>query len=109
MQVAGFSANGAGSNAVHMLWGVFEFPIYTMSQYDFSGAQQTSAVDIFFTVIGWGPMQTIYIPMSQLLDGEADAIDTKQFGRIDFKVTTASYSASAITHIVAEYLKPNGA
>ena len=62
---------------------------------------------MYLNLTGWGPMQTIYFPMKELVDGDVEFVDTKQYGRIDFKVTTSGYSASAITHVVAEYFKPN--
>ena len=107
MQVSGFAAQAAGSGPHVMLWGVFEFPLYILSLYDNLNAAYTTAVDIFMKLTGWGPMQTIYIPMNRLLAGEADGLDTKQFGRIDFKVTTSGYTASAISRVVAEFFKPN--
>ena len=109
MEVSSLSANGAGSSAYFMLWGCFEFPIYIMSIYDHNHAAYTTAVPVFYSVTGWGPMQTFYIPMSQLLDGEAETVDTREFGRIDLKISTSSASTSDTTRVVAEYLKPNGA
>jgi len=45
-----------------------------------------------------------------LLDGDAQAIDTNEFGRIDFKSTSGSgANASSTAAIVVEYDKPNGA
>ena len=108
MQLSSFTSQGAGSNAYLALWGVFEFPLYTLSIYDESHAAYTTAVNLHTKCTGWGPMQTIYIPMDQLIDGSADSIRTTDYGRIDFKVTTSGYTASATTHVVAEYLKPNG-
>lgn len=108
MEVSSISANGAGSSAYFMLWGAFEFPIYIMSIYDHNHAAYTTAVPVFYSVTGWGPMQTMYIPMSQLTDGITNTIRTQDYGRIDLKIGTASASASDTTRIVAEYLKPNG-
>lgn len=108
MQVASLSYAGAGSNVYHCLWGVFEFPIYTMSIYSHDGSENTSATDVFYSVVGWGPMQTLYIPMEQLTDGVTDVVRTTDYGRIDLKIETASASTSDTTRIVAEYLKPNG-
>lgn len=108
MQASSLSYAGAGSNVYHCLWGVFEFPIYTMSIYSHDGTQNTAATDIFYQVTGWGPMQTIYVPMGQLVTDGMDAIDTTEYGRIDLKIGTSGASTSAITRVVAEYLKPNG-
>lgn len=87
----------------------FEFPLYEIAIVDHDNvaiSHREYGSYIHFT--GFGPHQTIYIPMSQLLDGAQEAIDTTQYGRIDFKVTTSGYSASATTRVVAEYEKPNG-
>lgn len=108
MEVSSISANGAGSSAVFMLWGAFEFPIYVMSIYDSNHAAYATAVPVFYSVTGWGPMQTMYIPMSQLVDGITDVIRTSDYGRIDLKIGTASASTNDTTRIVAEYLKVNG-
>ena len=107
MQVSGFAAQAAGSGVHHALWGVFEFPLYILSLYDNLNAPYTTNVDMFLKLTGWGPMQTIYIPMKELQAGEGESIDTKEYGRIDLKVTTSGYTASAISRVVAEYFKPN--
>ncbi len=109
MQISSFASDIPGGVAVRMVWQSMEFPIHTVTVHNYSGGQITSAQDAWVSIEGWGPMQTIYIPMKQLLDGESEAIDTKEFGRIDFKVTTSGYNASAISKVVAEYFKPNGA
>lgn len=108
MHVSSLSANGAGSSAYFMLWGCFEFPIYTMSIYDHNHAAYETAVPVFYSIIGWGPMQTFYLPMSQLLDGEEEVVRTTDYKRIDLKIGTSSASTSDTTRIVAEYMKPNG-
>jgi len=74
-----------------------------------AGAAQTTGSTTWQRVAGWGPMGTFYIPMSQLLDGEQEAIETTDYGRIDLKHKTGSGSGTSATiKVVAEYLKPNG-
>ena len=86
----------------------WEFPLFAAQITGYDGAAITDRYAHYVSVRGFGPMQTIYIPMEQLLDGSADTIRTTDYGRIDFKVETSGYSASAITHVVGEYMKPNG-
>lgn len=64
---------------------------------------------VFWNISGFGPMQTIYIPMNQLTDGAVEVVPTTEYSRIDLKTTTGSSSGeSGSEHMVAEYLKPNG-
>lgn len=74
-----------------------------------AGVNQTTGSTTWQRIAGWGPMGTFYFPMNQLLDGTLEAIDTKQFGRIDLKHKTGSGSGTSATiKTVAEYIKPNG-
>lgn len=109
LQIDSLSCGGVGNQALTISRDGWEFPIYACGVQTAAGAAETNRYATYVDVRGFGPMQTIYIPMEPLLDGEVDVLNTKPFGRIDCKITTASYSASAITHVVAEYMKPNGA
>lgn len=108
MQVTGYNCGNPTSANKFVIWQSFEYPIHTISVKTDDGTAVTAYAAMWMSTRGWGPQQTIYIPMNQLLDGGQEAIDTKPYGRIDFKVTTSGYNASAISHVVAEYLKPNG-
>lgn len=100
----------SGSSSIGMIcWEVFEFPLYTIGKYDPSGNASAIKTVMQIQVRGWGPHQTIYLPMPQLLNGVADSIQTTDYGRIDCKVTTGSGSGtSAQNKVCAEYLIPNG-
>ncbi len=109
MYVNGAGNATVGGNVACCKLPILYYPINVVTMQDFDGAAITSPTQVQSTIKGWGPHQTFYIPMRMLLDGEAMAVDTKQFGRIDCKVKTgASSGSSAITRIVAEYVKPNG-
>jgi len=60
-------------------------------------------------VMGWGPMQSLYIPMGKLTDGVAETIDTNGYERIVLSCTAgASSGSSGSQYLVAEYDIPNG-
>jgi len=101
----------SGSSSIGMIcWEVFEFPLYTIGKYDPSGNASAIKTVMNLQVRGWGPHQTIYLPMLQLLNGEFDSIKTTDFGRIDLKIKTGSGSGtSASNKVCAEYFIPNGA
>lgn len=108
MEVSNFQAAQGGNTTVNAQWQSHEFPIHTISKRTTSdNTAQTTNDAMWLSIRGWGPYQNIYFPMNQLQDAGQEAIDTKQYGRIDFKVTTKSYTASAVSQVVAEYLKPN--
>lgn len=68
-----------------------------------------TASSYYSKITGFGPHQTLYIPMSQLVDGDQEVVPTTDYSRIDLKCTTgASSGTSGQQHVVAEYLKPNG-
>jgi len=82
----------------------------TISIVDHGGGAHGSATSAWTKSVGWGPHQTMYIPMKQLTDGETEVVPTTDFKRIDLKTTTGSAAGTSGTqHLVAEYLKPNGA
>lgn len=87
---------------------IIYWPISTVEIRDHAGASQTAGGAMTYISMGWGPMQTFYIPMKMLLDGEVETIDTTEYGRIDFKTISGSgANASAKAAIVAEYDKTN--
>ena len=109
MSVNGLGFMSGSSSVSCVNWEVFEFPLYTIGKYDPSGNASAIKTVAQVQVRGWGPHQTIYIPMEQLLDGAQDSIRTTDYGRIDLKTTTGSGSGtSAVNRVVAEYFKPNG-
>ena len=69
----------------------------------------TVASSYYTQITGWGPHQTLYLPLKQLVDGDNETVNTKELSRIDLKTTTGSAAGTAGTQtLVAEYLKPNG-
>ena len=81
----------------------------TISVTDHDGAAWGTAIGAWVRAVGWGPHQTMYIPMKQLTDGDMEVIPTTDSSRIDLKCTTGSAAGTSGTqHVVAEYLKPNG-
>lgn len=109
MQLNGMGYTAASSSIGAITWEVFEFPLYTMGKWQPDGTALSSKAQFHVNVRGWGPHQTFYIPMKQLLDGATDVVRTADYGRIDLKVeTSASSGTSATSKVVAEYVKPNG-
>jgi hypothetical protein len=108
-QLAGMGFVGAASSGTMPYYDMHETGLHDLVKYDNAGAAQTSQWHSHIFVQGWGPMQTICIPMGMLMGGGLDAIPTIDFGRIDLKITSgSSESTSAKGYVVAEYLKPNG-
>jgi hypothetical protein len=108
-QLAGMAYTGAASTGTIPSYDMHECGLHDLVKYDNAGAAQSSQWNGHVFVQGWGPMQTICIPLKELVDNEEDAIVTTDYGRIDLRITTgASASSSAKGYIVAEYLKPNG-
>lgn len=110
MYINSVGMSTVGGNISTIKFPMLAIPLYVVTVVDYAGAAITSTSAFQFSVHGWGPMQTICIPMSHLLDGDKLAIDTKEFGRIDLKITTGSAAGtSAKTRVVAEYLLKNAA
>jgi hypothetical protein len=108
-QLAGAGAMTAANTGHFVYYDMHETGLHDTLIYTDAGAAQTSAVNNHIFVQGWGPMQSIAIPMKELVDGTAEVVPTTDYGRIDLKITTgASASTSAKAYVVAEYLKPNG-
>lgn len=108
MQVTGFNCGNPTAANKFLIWQSFEYPIHTISVKTDDGTAVTAYAAMWISIEGWGPQQTIYIPMKALVDGDQEMIKTTDYGRIDFKVTTASAGTSATSRVVAEYFKPNG-
>ena len=88
---------------------IIYWPISTVEIRDNTGGTQTAGGAMTYMSMGWGPMQTFYIPMKMLLDGSVESIPTADYGRIDLKTTSGSgASTSATGTVVAEYDVPNG-
>lgn len=108
LHVVGGGINVVAGNAATIKIPYLGLPISVVSCQDYTGAALTSQVQCNYNILGYGPHQTVYIPMSHLLDGEAISIPTTDYGRIDLKIETSSDSGSdAETSVVAEYVKPN--
>lgn len=65
----------------------------------------TTYEQVYVEAAGWCPYGIWYAPMSKILDGESDVIDTTQFSRIILENTTgAAVSTSSTPAVIAEYL-----
>lgn len=108
MQINAMSMAATGGTGVSMSYDAHEMGLHDTAFYDFDGSADSDISMKWRFQMGWGPHQTIYIPMKHLVDGGKETVTTTQFGRIDFKVTTGSGAgSSAVSRVVAEYLKPN--
>jgi len=87
---------------------IIYWPISVTELRNNTGGTITTGGAYTYMSMGWGPMQTFYLPMKQLLTDGVETVDTNAYGRIDLKTTSGSgASTSAIGTIVAEYDKPN--
>jgi len=79
--------------------------VETLYVYDSAGAIYSTYHQAQFNVKGYIPFQCYYIPMSAVLDGAADTVDTTAFHRIELELTSgSSASTSSKPEVVAEYL-----
>lgn len=107
--VCGSGWSGSRANISSAKVPIIYWPISTVDLKDSSGAALTGGGAQTMVSVGWGPMQTFYIPMRSLLSGNEESIDTTLFGRIDLKTTSGSgVNTSAKGAVVAEYEIPNG-
>lgn len=110
MQINAMANSNTGGTQAVQSYDAHEMGLHDIAKYKFDGTVYTGISITWQLNIGWGPMQTIYMPMKHLTTDPKGVIDTKEFGRIDLKVQTGSGAgSSAISRVVAEYLKPNGA
>jgi len=108
-QVMGMGNAAGNTNTAQIWFDMHECGLYDIVKNDYAGAAITSGVKDHIAVTGWGPMQSVYLPMEQLVDGAADSVRTTDYGRIDYKILAgSSNNASQKAYIVAEYYKPNG-
>jgi len=109
LKVAGMAANGAGNTVADVTMTTGRRSMAPMSWFDYDAGTETVVSSAWFNAWGFGPHQTIYIPMDQLVDGDKDTVPTTGYGRIDLKCTAgASSGTSGQQYVVAEYMKPNG-
>lgn len=109
MQIHAMANSNLGATQAVQSYDAHEMGLHDLTKYAFDGSVYTGISMTWQINIGWGPNQSIYLPMKHLVTDESGVINTEEFGRIDFKTTTGSGSGStAISHVVAEYLKPNG-
>jgi len=81
----------------------------TLSCFGSQNTLTSTTIGAWIRTEGFGPHQTMYIPMKQLTDGTVEVIPTTEYSRIDLKTTKGSGSGeNGSEHLVAEYLKPNG-
>ena len=81
----------------------------TISVTDHDGAAHATTIGAWLRTVGFGPHQTIFIPMKELVDGLSQTVPTRNYSRIALDMTASSSSGSSGSqHVVAEYLKPNG-
>ncbi len=108
-QLAGMGHASAAGTGEFIYYDMHETGLHDIAKYDNAGSAITSQTNNHILVQGWGPMQTICIPMKELMDGGQESIITTDYGRIDLKITSgSSASSSGKGYVVAEYLKPNG-
>lgn len=108
-QLAGAGFVSAATEVNTVYYDMHESGLHDIVLIDDDGSAASGQVNQHIFVQGWGPMQSIAIPMKELFDGGQEAVPTTNYGRIDLKITTgASASSSAKGRVVAEYLKPNG-
>jgi len=108
-KVVSFSNAPAGANQIIASLTTSRRPFGAIMALTASATASTTAATMWFNVFGWGPMQCLYIPMSQLMDGAVETIATSGFGRIVLTCTSgASSGTSGYQYIVAEYDIPNG-
>lgn len=109
LKVCGMAGNGAGNAVADVTMTTGRRSMAAINFYDYAAGGHAVATTAWMNIFGFGPHQTIYVPMSQLVDGVADTVPTTGYGRIDMKCTAgASSGTSGTQHVVAEYLKPNG-
>lgn len=109
LKVCGMAGNGAGALASDVTMTTGRSNMNDISFFDYAAAGQSTVSSAWMNVFGFGPHQTIYVPMNALVDGNQDYVKTTDYGRIDLKCTSgASSGTSGTQRIVAEYLKPNG-
>ncbi|GAI02878.1 unnamed protein product, partial [marine sediment metagenome] len=108
MFVCGQGSSTIGGNLATAKMPSLYLPLSVVTASDYSGAAITSATQWHVNINGWGPHQTMYLPMSALQDGRLNTVRTTDYGRIDLKVTTgAAAGVLAYSKVVAEYSKPN--
>lgn len=109
LKVCGMAGNGAGNVAADVTMTTGRRSMANITFFDYAAGGASTASTAWMNIFGFGPHQTIYMPMEQLMDGTTDVVRTTDYGRIDLKSTAgASSGTSGTQHIVAEYLKPNG-
>lgn len=87
---------------------IIYYGINTVDSYDTAGAIHTGQSAASAIAMGWGPHQTIYIPMRALMGDGVETVDTTAWKRIDLKLTSGTSGSSATNNVVAEYEVPNG-
>ncbi|KKN06241.1 hypothetical protein LCGC14_1079240 [marine sediment metagenome] len=109
MNVQHVDVTDLGATSVHGTLTSARRPIGTIKVVTASNTTNTNASTYWTQCTGFGPHQTLYIPMRQLVDGDLETVRTTDYSRIDFKTTTGSAAGtSGQQKLVAEYLKPNG-
>jgi len=80
--------------------------IETVGKWDLATpSAATSYESTYIKSVGQLPFQCWYLPIREILGGEADTLDTTKFSRIDLKITSGSSpSTSSTPAVVAEYL-----
>jgi len=108
-KVVSLSNAPAGANQIIASLTTSRRPFGQIMALTASATASTTAATMWMNIFGWGPMQCLYIPMSQLTDGAAETINTNAYGRIVLSCTSgASSGTSGYQYIVAEYDIPNG-
>ena len=103
------AANGAGNAVADVTMTTGRDNMDPITFFDYAAAGHATVSSAWMNIFGFGPHQTIYIPMDQLIDGDKDTVPTTGYGRIDLKCTAgASSGTSGQQYVVAEYMKPNG-
>jgi len=97
---------GGTASAYDMRWPTAStMGVEEVNATDSIGAAYTTYSQGTFYVKGYCPYGMWYCPMSALLDGEGDLIDTSKYGRIVVQtVSGSSASTSQTPSLIAEYL-----
>jgi len=94
-----------GSDLYAPTWTAGHKGVETVTLITSTSAAYSTVSKFQWTVEGYIPFQGYYIPMSAILDADADTVDTNKYRRIELELTSgSSASTSSTPEILAEYL-----
>ena len=106
INIVGVSAAAGALGAYRIAWpSASSMGVEEISVTDSNGAAYATYSQAVFHVIGYCPYGLWYLPMSTLLNGGGDLIDTSAYGRIIVEVVSGSSASTSQTpSVLAEYL-----